>query len=328
MFRFIVGSDWHLRSTRPAVRTDDFYEAQFVKLHKVFSYADYYKCPVIHSGDLFDIYNPPLTLITRVISEWDECNRPQLFVNPGNHDLYGASLEARDKTALGVLWAAGVVKVPLHGAEFLMPGETTHDYFNPEKKVKLRIYPYNIHFDSNCLVQPESKDPVIIVTHGMITSHPILNSFGLPLYEHYPVQTLYSNADVVVCGHWHGQFVIKQGDALFLNPGPLTRQTKNEVKMKPQVYLVTIKSKYNVKVESLSLPHEEFPFDVTEKGSKLQLAEEGIAEQFLSVISESQLEMSDVFHLVKEIGVKANFTDNTIQRATTTLQDVHFNWER
>lgn len=302
--RFLLGTDWHLRTTKPAIRLDNFIQTQLDKVEFVFQQAQALGCPILHNGDLFDVYDPPTSLVYEFISLVKRYN-VDLYINPGNHDLYGGTLESLPKTALGILYVSGVVKFP----------NGVIDNCN------VLSIPYSPIFDPASLMVAESNIPTILLVHNMITSRA-----GLP-YEHYPIESLKTNADLVICGHWHSQFQIQHGLSLFVNAGPLTRQSKGEMSISPAVLLVDVRGKYDVRVESIAIPHKSDVFDMERAAKKADDPEsEGIAEAYLSVMAKNQLEATDIYGIVRKIGSDGKFKDKTIEGAVKTVQTIVNNW--
>lgn len=305
MIQFLVGTDWHIRGTKPAIRTDDFLATQWLKVKTVFEYSKKYKVPILHNGDLFEVDKPAFSLINQFL----ECRKltpEKMLVNPGNHDLFGANISSLNQTALGILSNSGAIDI-----------SPVINY----KGVEIYCLPYSLDFNPRQLQIPSKHpdEPQVILTHSMITTRG-----GLP-YEHFPIDTLETGVDLVICGHWHSSFEVKKGWTLFLNAGPLTRQTAHETKIRPSVPLVTIKSRYNIEVEYLPLPYEPYPFDIVEQDIKE--ADEGIAEAFLSTVAQNQLEAVDLENLLRSTAHQLNFSDITLHRVLEKFQKVNCTWE-
>ena len=78
----ILCGDFHLREDTPVCRTDDFWAAQWDKVLEIKELQEKYKCPVIHSGDLFNHWKPSPYLLSTTM--W---GMPEHFHTIyGNHD--------------------------------------------------------------------------------------------------------------------------------------------------------------------------------------------------------------------------------------------------
>ncbi len=77
-------SDIHIRSTVPISRSDDYLEAQFIKLSQFIEYRG--EDVTIIGGDLWDKSDMPSALVNRVITYLRRSKSP-IYAIAGNHDL-------------------------------------------------------------------------------------------------------------------------------------------------------------------------------------------------------------------------------------------------
>jgi DNA repair exonuclease SbcCD nuclease subunit len=288
----------------------DFYERQFLKLAQILHLAKKVKASAfLHGGDFFDSYEPTLRLLHNMISTLKGVDIPWL-INPGNHDVFGANMESLRRSGLGILAEAG------RAITFPKQQDVTFD----GERVIVRFIPYTIVMNPEAYVF-EDKHPskvYILVPHEMITTHFV--PFPHTLYT--DVKT---NADVVLCSHWHSQFNLTRKDGIrFVNSGPLTRQTTHEAKLKPAVVVLEVtpedeivKKSINVELFHLVVPEAKDVIDLTVDSPA---AMEGIAEQFMSVLRDGALEGVDRQKLVRLVGEKHGFTTLVIENGLVRVQ--------
>ena len=293
-------NDTHLRSSTPSCRKDsDFYQTQLRKLRQVLHlsrihHVDY----VAHGGDLFDSHDPADSLkydVMHILNQFEA----KWIVNPGNHDIAGANTKTLRRSGLGILYQAGLIETTLE----------PHDFDLGE--VVIRCIPYQVlHEDNRKLESFFDKQPgktYILMPHTTLTTH------FVP-YTHILLEEVKTNADIVICSHWHGQFLETINGTIFVNSGPLTRQTTTEAKIKPSVVL--IQTGIAVRPQVMFLPIEHAQIAEAIDFTKSQEAEvEGVAESFLSTLKASALESIDRQQLIKMVGEKNNFTAATVERA-------------
>jgi predicted phosphodiesterase len=199
----IFTADWHLRSTTPVCRTDkDFQKSMWEKVLWIKGLQIKYKCPVLHAGDLFDVWKEPHWLVSKTIR-----NLPQSFYTVfGNHELPQHSLANMDKSALWTLVVGGHVNL-LKGHYGDKEPEGLE--IKGRKILMLHVYTYI------------GNEPWPGCTHPK--AHAVLNK--------------YKDYDVIVTGDNHQSFTQKApGHRLLVNPGSLMRQDADQIDFEPVVY--------------------------------------------------------------------------------------------
>src|SRR5512135_2401330 len=105
----IMCSDLHLRTTTPRARTDDYMAAQERKFRFILEQAQK-SPPLLVAGDFFHTPRPEEGLLRWTIDLLKEYDvRP--VVVPGQHDMPYHSLDKMGEYGLGVLEAAGVIRL-------------------------------------------------------------------------------------------------------------------------------------------------------------------------------------------------------------------------
>lgn len=200
----ILTSDWHLRDTVPACRTDNYEEAQWRKVYHISLMQKAFGCPVLHAADLFHHWKPSPYLIAKAL-EW----MPDMFYTIyGNHDLPQHNLELAEKCGIYALHAADKVSI-LDGV---------HWGYKPDGDISFEI-----------------KGRKILVWHTMTYQGKV----PYPGCTDTPAAGLlrkYKEYDLILTGHNHQQFVEHHEGRVLLNPGAIFRQESDEAEFEPKIW--------------------------------------------------------------------------------------------
>lgn len=288
-------NDSHIRASRPSCRKDEkYYENQLVKLREAITVEADVR---LHGGDLFHIFNSPISLLYDVFPIFSGQN---LLVNPGNHDIFGATTETIRRSGLGLLASSGFGKL-LEAAD--------HDL---GKNIRVRSAPYQLNYpeDFYWIKNKKPGDIWVVLAHDMLTTRPVP-------FPHRQIKELKTNADVIFCSHWHSQFMEKVGNTWFINSGPLDCQTITERHTKPAVALLDISSKGIV---------PKFRYLKTTGYEEIEVPDEiekdlGLADDFIKQVQSSGLaDGGDMEALVKNVASESGYTDACIQRVLERLK--------
>lgn len=220
----IFTADIHIREDVPICRTDDFMRAQRRKLKFIDALQQEHDCPVLDAGDLFNHWKPSPFLLC-----WAIDNLPQRFITiPGNHDLPGHNLDLLERCGLGVLEAAGAIKLLTNPNEPLV--------FETKNGKKLAIY--GVPYGSEMPVERVRAHRQIIVAHIMTYVGEVPFPGCKDPEAHDLLSSLEDDVDLLLTGHNHMPFVIEDSKGrLMINPGSLMRQKSHQIDYEPHVYL-------------------------------------------------------------------------------------------
>lgn len=196
----ILCADLHIRDDQPICRTDNYFQAQEKKLKFLISTAAEYSCPIICAGDFFDKAKSSKWLeiyIMGLIKEYEVT----IHTIPGNHDLPYHSLEKISESSLGILEAAGVIKILKVDLEKLF---ITNIYHN-----KIGIMHKLLFFEN---ISPELAD----------NYYEELEKYHLTL---------------LLCGDNHQTFYMDHKENIIVNPGSMMRMKADQMDHKPCFFL-------------------------------------------------------------------------------------------
>lgn len=219
----ILTGDWHLREDVPICRTDNFWETQWKKVDYISDLQKEYNCPVWHSGDLYNKWNPSLYLVAETIKHLPN----QFYTAFGNHDLPQHNLELANKCGINLLAEAGKLTIL---------GET---HWNKEPTIGTWRMP--------------NTDTLVSIWHVMTYTGK----------EPYPGCTdpkanallrKYPQFKLIHTGHNHKTFIAELDGRLLVNAGSIMRQSADQEDFEPCVFLYYAESNT---VEAVYLPIEE-----------------------------------------------------------------------
>lgn len=221
----ILSADWHIRPDIPIGRTDDYFAAMERKVDFILALSKQYNCPILIAGDLG---NKPLNngwptwLLKWAIEKF---KGHDIICIPGQHDLPNHQLNQWEKAGIGVLHAAGAIKL-------IGPHDLDSDYI--DDVFCLHAFPYseNLH-----TIQSEGLAlPKIALIHQIVIE-------GKPLWpgqeadKGHQLLKKFPEYSIILTGDNHNAFTVEYEGRWLINPGSMMRNTADQADHKPRVYL-------------------------------------------------------------------------------------------
>ena len=200
----ILCGDIHIREKQPLSRTDVFMEAQWEKLSFIKELQEQHLCPVLCSGDFFDVWNPSLFLLSKVIDRMPN----QFYTVYGQHDLPFHNKTLANKCGLWALQKAGKVTILYTG-----------NWGDEPPEIGRKIGDRYIHIWHKMTYKTEPPFPGCV--------EPKARSL---LYK-------YPQFDLIVTGDNHEPFTQTYEGRLLVNVGSMMRTTAKQIDYKPAVWL-------------------------------------------------------------------------------------------
>jgi len=305
-------TDTHIRGTNPQNRKDNFVDTIFRKLEEVFDIAKENDVDIlIHGGDIFDRPDIAPSLVRDFIVLIDRYSLP-IYAVAGNHDMFGQNPVTLNRTMLGLLDGAGIIRL-------LSPGEKLY-FKDGNKKIQLtgQHYFYGLDVDSGkqsyIVKKDKDVDVAVHIVHGMLLEKPFFEGMAYTLIE----DILDTEADITLSGHYHSGFTTKCIDnKYFINPGSLVRinNSLNELLRMPKVVLLDLQNE--IKIQELylkrALPGEEV-LDRT-KVETMAFRERKLSEFIQSVNSTGNYDTFDINNIIEQISKQQNLKEEVIKEA-------------
>lgn len=219
-------NDTHITGKNPICRIDNLPDTQWNKWEEVVSIANKYNVPIVSAGDIFNVPLIANSILTKLGEILDKLINPFYFVF-GNHDLMYHSFDMIDRVSLGVLWANNQ-KVK-HISEFESDYGISWDFCDWNQE----------------LTETGSK---YLLIHQAVVNNELIGGktswikgdkeFSRNIEDDKSLQKY----ELILCGHWHNQYVINYGKTKIINSGPLIRRTIDEKRI-PTIQLINIETK-------------------------------------------------------------------------------------
>lgn len=300
--KILFFADMHLRSPsdRPKWRTDDHYQSQFRELYEITDIAREYDVDVMVSlGDFFDHTRVSHQLVTDVL-KWTQQLPCYTCSIVGNHDV-NAYVTTDRNNGLGVLFESGAIhelkelvfdeqKVIIRGVNVYIDPKQG-DYFFTEKKHDEHYYK-------------------IVASHNFIIPHEVPFEAVLP-------SQVKTNANMIVLGHYHKEFLHQEGNTRFVNPGSISRWAINE-QHHPKVFILDTDLNKLIAVPlKSSLPASEI-FDIA-AAAELTSTEMSL-QAFVDSLENTSFENVDVENTVLTEGKKQNIAQEIIDMSLEKIR--------
>jgi len=253
--------DWHLRSTNPRNRVDDFFRTQLSKVIEVFKVAREHDCKaILQPGDLWDSYNPSRLLMAVYMKLLlDNKNIPVLTVL-GQHDMAMRSFQAVNRTASFLFDCAGALKIV---------GLDEKPYFlvEDEKEPKTDVVAvWGMSFGQGDYTPKRIKDVFnIVLAHASVGDKALYEGHELTHPKEFLKNRL--EADLAVLGDYHYAFSDEYEGRQILNTGCLVRKTvaQKDLELIPTVIIYDTKTRQMIE-HVLEFKDVEEVFSIPELG--------------------------------------------------------------
>lgn len=248
--KFLFITDTHIRGNTPRNRKDNILDTIFQKIEEIIDIVgqrgvDY----ILHGGDIFDRPDISPSIVRDVMKLFKRFNRP-IYAVAGNHDLFGHNPQTLHRTMVGLLDAAGIIRI-LDGQYQLLESENL--------RVQLSGVSYRYDLDSSgsfkhyyAIKKCKDVDYSIHVVHGMLLDKKFIEGIPYTLLD----DICDTEADITISGHYHTGFGIKKiKDKYFINPGSILRinNSLSELNRKPAVVLIELRKGQRPMIELVNL---------------------------------------------------------------------------
>lgn len=273
--KLLYFGDFHERQKAPASRIDDWSKTIHEKVDEIKTIAkDNNVLALLQPGDFLDTPKVSDEFLYEIISRWSDLdlnhlvlqvmsgeltpedlyeeikkNKPMIGI-VGNHELFGHSMKAFNKTSLSLLNQLGFMNLVTKDNPILLKSDDG---------LTVAITGSNYHADidrdkshKDYIVEQKLGDFHIHLVHGYGTTH----DFG-ELIPHTKISELgATHADLTIMGHDHIGFdPIEVNGKWFVNPGAPVRLSNDEKEMNriPKVMLIEVeKQGHSIKMIPLT----------------------------------------------------------------------------
>lgn len=300
--KFCFFTDVHATGRAPVRRKDNYMESVLRKLEALRDATidvDFYVC----GGDIFHTADPATAVVTKIADVLHSFGKP-IYTAVGSHDLFNYQFDTVERAAIGVLNAAGVIKI-----------------------IKNNIIIDNtvFHFSHHSYVEDKTPETYKVDTasfDGMRQIHVIHGSFYVrKIFDAVHALEDYPNLNqmhLVLSGHIHHPFMKKVEKTIFYNPGSITRTA---VDQKHAIKAGVIHfQEHDIITQDILLPYEPDVF-LENQGDSVEIQELATTD-FTEVFSKvTELRISDAVDL-KELIIGQDVDDLTKNTCLSILESV------
>ncbi len=304
--KLLIFTDAHIRASTPRSRIDDYPTAMWEKFRQISQIIiEKGINTVLIGGDLFDAPDPSTSIVNSYLQLFTYWNIP-IYSIVGSHDKFGYNDSTLYRTGLGTLIASGAVKLLSEtqriGYNTQIAG-TSHSYILDE----------NSAIDYYCK-KLNSDEYLVQICHGMTVDGPW--GFG----KHTNVKDIRTEADFLVCGHYHPGFApVQIKNTTIINVGSLGRTENVQRRYSPGVVVVTTDIPGKESWEFIPLNVSEDVFCVKEvKAEKVF----GDINTFIQLLKDrsSNTGYGNLKELIALMGQKGNYTEEIIAKALEYIE--------
>lgn len=323
--KFLYVTDTHIRGATPKNRLDVYVDTLKEKLEEVIELANSEQVDVLlHGGDVFDRPDLSPNVVGQFAKIFMKASMP-IYVVAGNHDTFGHNPDTISRTMLGLMDSFGVMTVigpsnPVlieKGSISVQISGQPYHYDLDQRDPKLDYYPTN---DTNATY-------LIHIVHSMLVEKALPEGVPHTMIDHIWGTT----ADIILTGHFHGGFGIKERNGKFMcNPGALSRVNNHwsEISRMPKVVIGDI--------DEAGISLREVPIRCAKKGEEVldrsflekAVHQEEMLHSFVQQIKETSnfqsLNMSDI---ISEIASLKSVEDKVKQEALRRMTKIEEMWK-
>ncbi|MCL7746538.1 metallophosphoesterase [Halalkalibacter alkaliphilus] len=323
--KFLYVTDTHIRGTTPKNRLDVYVDTLKEKLEEVIELANKEEVDVLlHGGDVFDRPDLSPNVVGQFAKIFMKANMP-IYVVAGNHDTFGHNPETISRTMLGLMDSFGVMTVidpgsPIliekNGQRIQISGQPYH-YDLDQRDPKLDYYPTN----------ETNADVLIHIVHSMLVEKALPEGVPHTIIDHIWGTT----ADIILTGHFHGGFGIKERNGKFIcNPGALARVNNHwsEISRMPKVIIGSIIDR-NISLREITIKRAQKGDDVLDRSflEKAVHQEEKLHSFVQQVKETSQFQTLNMSDIILEIASLKNVEDKVKQEALRRMTVIEEVWK-
>ncbi len=299
--KLLIFTDSHIRASTPRSRIDDYPVAMWEKFRQISQIITEQSInTVLIGGDLFDAPDPSTSIVNNYLQLFTYWNIP-IYSIVGSHDKFGYNDNTLYRTGLGTLIASGTVK---------LLSETQRIGYNTQ----IAGISHSYTLDENPTTDYSRKklnteEYLIQICHGMTMDGPW--GFG----KHTNIRDIKTEADFLVCGHYHPGFKpIQVDNTIIVNVGSLGRIENVQRHYPPGVIIVTTDIPGKESWEFIPLNVPEDVFCTKEVKAEKVFGDINIFIQLLKDRS-SNTEYGNIKELVMLIGQKGQYSEEIIKKA-------------
>lgn len=299
--KLLIFTDSHIRASTPRSRIDEYPIAMWGKFQQISQIIiERGINAVLIGGDLFDAPDPSTSIVNNYLQLFTYWNIP-IYSIVGSHDKFGYNNNTLYRTGLGTLIASGIVK---------LLDVTQRIGYNTQIAGISHSYDLDENSATDYYRKKLNSDEYLVqICHGMVVDGPW--GFG----KHTNVKDIRTEADFLVCGHYHPGFApVQVGDTTIINVGSLGRTENIRRRYAPGVVVVTTDTPGKESWEFIPLNVPENVFSAKEIEAEKVF---GDISAFIQLLKErsSNMEYENLKELLILMGQEGKYSEEIVAKA-------------
>jgi DNA repair exonuclease SbcCD nuclease subunit len=287
--RILFLTDTHLKGVNPMYRTGNFFGHIERKLEEAVFLARKNSVDVIiHGGDLFDAPLISLNLCDEIVDLMEKAGIPWNIVR-GNHDDIVHNPAMSGQTILNHIFRRSPLVQHLDTIETEKVMVHGYDYYHGiEDDLKKDGLFHNLK---------DGKKHIAVI-HAFVTKEPFN-----PKVMHVIIEQIKSDFDLVLLGHYHGEFGVVQHDrTTFVSIGALARMSvaKLDVERMPNVLFIDTENSILRVIPLLEAEPAEKVFDLSAVSDKQDFSR--TIEDFINSLESTKFQGLNLLGVIEELG--------------------------
>jgi len=309
--KFLYLQDFHIKGKNSVNRLGNYFQDCLAKLDEIITIAKTNKCEaILDGGDFFESEKPSYSVLDAVADRIEKGKIP-IYSLFGNHSMAYSHIENSNDTGLMHLQKRSKLFHSLLSDFPPFPDEMQADGW----EIKGIDYKFDIENDLKEIYFDKGIFWKIAIIHALITPNKFFDNTS-----YIQCKDINTNADLILCGHYHHPFKKEINETTFLNIGCIGRVDITEAKIEPSVLLLdTEKRSYEIiKLKSAKKPNEIFDLKRYEelKGKKKDISE------FLNALKDTKFQALDLGEQIVITGKKNKVEENVVNHLLTTMENV------
>jgi DNA repair exonuclease SbcCD nuclease subunit len=313
--KFLYFQDLHLKGKNSRNRLGNYFEDILLKIDEIISIAKKNKCnAILDGGDLFETDKPSYRVIDAIADRFEKANM-NLYSLFGNHSMTAGHIENSNNV--------GLMHLIKRSKYFHILTELNDRDFKSKDNFSICGIDYYHDIESD-LKNKYTFDKIsrkgiekwtVYLIHALITPTKFFDDAS-----HIQCKDIKTNADLVLCSHYHHPFKKVVKNTVFLNIGCSGRDNINEHDILPSVLLLdTEKRDYEI-IELKSAKNGKDVFDLS-KYEELKANKKDIKE-FLNSLKDIDFQSMDLEQQITQIGKEQKIDKEIIDYLLSKLTEI------
>jgi len=305
--------DFHIKGKNSRNRLGNYFEDLLLKFDEIIKIAVEQKCEaIIDGGDLLETKKPSYKVLDQLADRIEEAKIP-MYSLFGNHAMHCGHLENSKNTGLAHLQNRSKYfkyLTELNGEDWNIKGFDY--YYDIENFIKDQGISIIERLGKGC----KSPQWNVAIVHALVTPTKFFDTVS-----HVTLDQIKTNADLVLCAHYHKPFKKVVKNTTYLNIGCAGRDNIDEANIEPSVLILdTSERKYEI-IKLSSAKKGKDIFDLS-KYDELKANKKDI-KQFIESLRDVNLQSMDLGRQIVKIGKEQDIDQNVIDYMLETMENVN-----